>query len=228
MGKAAISDITTTENTEDDNASDGDYSVETDATEILITDTIVNADNDEITIDPEVTNYYTPIQDGEISNDNDETHEIDETISLHEEARGSNEEPRPDEAQLSNGNDNSIPSVETISNNAQLIDDNDTTKSQEVISDEPTPDVAAQTRPRWLATYVHPVTGARGSRYTGSYSYAMAAFKHIDYIRKLTKNQVSHTGLIQYIGKDPVNANGFGQYINHMLLLAQYGISKGL
>ena len=99
MGKAAISDITTTENTEDDNASDGDYSVETDATEILITDTIVNADNSEITIDPEVTNYYTPIQDGEISNDNDETHEIDETISLHEEARGSNEEIRPDEAQ---------------------------------------------------------------------------------------------------------------------------------
>ena len=55
----------------------------------------------------------------------------------------------------------------------------------------------------------------------------MAALEHIDEIRKFTKGQVSHTGLIQYIGKDPVNTDGFGQYINHMLL-TQYGISKGL
>ena len=55
----------------------------------------------------------------------------------------------------------------------------------------------------------------------------MTALEHIDKIRKLTKGQVSHMGLIQYIGKDPFNANGFGQYINHMLL-TQYGITKGL
>ena len=97
------------------------------------------------------------------------------------------------------------------------------------VIDDPTPAISehAQTRPRRLATYVHPVTGVRGSRYTGGYSHAMAALEHIDEIRKLTKGQVSHTGLIQYIGKDPVNADGFGQYINHMLL-TQYGISKGL
>ena len=52
----------------------------------------------------------------------------------------------------------------------------------------------------------------------------MAALEHIDEIRKLTKGQVSHTGLIQYIRK---NADGFRQYINHMLL-TQYRITKWL
>ena len=107
--------------------------------------------------------------------------------------------------------------------------ENETTKSQEAISNDPMPEMieSTQTRPRWLATYAHPITGARESCYTGGYSHAMAALKHIDEIKILTKGQVSHTGIIQYMGKDPVNANGFGPYINHMLL-TQYGITKGL
>ena len=55
----------------------------------------------------------------------------------------------------------------------------------------------------------------------------MAALEHIDKIPKLTKGQVSHMGSIQCIGKDPVNANGFEQYVNHMVL-TQYGITKVL
>ena len=86
---------------------------------------------------------------------------------------------------------------------------------------------ARKTQPRQLATEGHPVTGARRSRYTGGYSYAMAALEHIDEIRKLTKDQVSYTGLLQCIGKDPVNSYEFGQYITHMLL-TQYGITKDL
>ena len=113
---------------------------------------------------------------------------------------------------MHNDNENLIPSVETISNKAHLTNANDITEPQEAISDEPTPDVAesTQTRPRRLATYVHPVTGACGTRHTDGYLYAMAALEHIDEIRKLTKGQVSHTRLIQYISKDPFSANGFG------------------
>ena len=87
MGKTTINDITTTENTEDDDASSDNYSIESDFTVILITDSMVNADDDEITIDPQDTNYYKPIQDEEISNNNDETQEIDENIGLHDEAQ---------------------------------------------------------------------------------------------------------------------------------------------
>ena len=50
--KQLLIDITTTESTdEDDDASDGGYSVESDFTEISLTATMADAD-DEITIDP--------------------------------------------------------------------------------------------------------------------------------------------------------------------------------
>ena len=146
MGKTTINDITTTKNTEDDDASNDNYFVESDFTEILITDTMVNADDAEITTDPQDTNYYPPIQDEEISNNNDETQEIDENISLHDKARGRDEETRPEEAQSSNGNDNLIPSVETRSNDAHLMGDNETTKAQEATSDDPTSEMSKSTQ----------------------------------------------------------------------------------
>ena len=125
---------------------------------------MVEADNDEFTIvdNPQDTNYYTPIQDDKISEDNEVAQETDESSSLHREARESREEIRPEEIQSYNGNDNLIQSVETISNDAHLTNDNDTTKPQEAIGDEPTPDEAGSThtRLRQFATYVHPVTGA--------------------------------------------------------------------
>ena len=133
-------------NTEDDDASNDDYSVESDFTKISITDTMINADNDEITIDIRDTNYYTPIQDEEISNNNDETKEIDENIGLHDEARGCDEETQPDEAQSSNDNDTLIPSVETISNDTHSMGENETTEPQEAISNDPMPEMTENTQ----------------------------------------------------------------------------------
>ena len=131
--KTTIEDITTTENTEDDVASDGDYSVKSDFIEISLTGTMIDADNDEIEIvgDPQQTNYYAPIQDDHTSNNeqnNESDNENDENASSHDEARESDEEIRPDKIQSYNGNDNLIPSVETISGNTHLTKDNDTTK----------------------------------------------------------------------------------------------------
>ena len=94
-----VSTITTTKNTENYDASDGDYSVESDFTEILITDTMVDTDDDEMTIDLEDTNYCTPIKDDEISEDNEAAQEMDGNTGLHEEARESNEEIRSEETQ---------------------------------------------------------------------------------------------------------------------------------
>ena len=45
-GKTTIDYITITKNTKDDDASDGDYSVESDFTEVLLTDTMVDVDKD--------------------------------------------------------------------------------------------------------------------------------------------------------------------------------------
>ena len=106
MGKTTISDITTTKNTEEAYASDDNYYIESDFTEVSLTNTMVNADDDEITADSQDTNYYTPIQDEEFFDNNDETLGMDENISLHKETRGSNEDTQPDEAQLPNDNDN--------------------------------------------------------------------------------------------------------------------------
>ena len=134
---------------------------------------MVDADNDELTIidNPEDTNYYAPVQDDDTSNngqDNEAAHENYKNTSLHKEAQESDGEIRPDETQSYNGNDNLIPSVETISNNAHWTDDNDTTEPREMSNNEPTPDQTGgmQTRPRRLATYVDPVIIARGSHYT--------------------------------------------------------------
>ena len=65
-----IRDITTTENTEDDDTVDGDYSVKSDFTEISLTDTVADTDNNEFEImkNPQQANYYTPIQDDGTSN----------------------------------------------------------------------------------------------------------------------------------------------------------------
>ena len=189
MGKTTISDITRTKNTEDDDASDGNYSAESDFTEVSLTKTMVNADNHGFTIvdDSQDINYYAPLQYDKNSGneqDNEAASENDENTSSHREASGNDEEIRPDEPQSSKDNDNLIPSAETISNDAHLTNDNDTTKPHESIGDEPTSDVAGstQTQPRRLTTYVGPVTGAHRSRYTGGYSYAMAALEHIDKI----------------------------------------------
>ena len=68
---------------------------------------------------PQDTNYYAPIQNGDISSngqDNEAVRKNDENIILHEEARESNGEIRPEETQSYKGNDNLIPSVKTISN----------------------------------------------------------------------------------------------------------------
>ena len=102
---------------------------------------MVEADDDEITIDLQDTNYYTSIQEDENSNNNYENQEINENIGLHNEAKGSDEDIRPDEAQSSNANDNLISSVETISNDTHLMSENETTKPQEAVNDDPTPAV---------------------------------------------------------------------------------------
>ena len=49
-GKTTIRDITTKENTDDNDTSDGNYSVESDFTEISLTDIMVDADNDKFAI----------------------------------------------------------------------------------------------------------------------------------------------------------------------------------
>ena len=66
--KTTISDITTTKNSNDD-TSNGNYSVESDFTDISLTDTMTDANNDEFTIadNPQDTNYYAPIQDNDTS-----------------------------------------------------------------------------------------------------------------------------------------------------------------
>ena len=133
-------------NTEEDDVSDDDYSVESYFTKISITDTMIDADDDEITIDPQDTIYYALIQEKEIFNNNDETQEIDGNIGLHDKAQGSDEDTRPDEAHSSNDNDNLIPFVETISNDAQLIGENETTEPQEAISDDSTPAMTESTQ----------------------------------------------------------------------------------
>ena len=136
---------------------------------------------------------------------------------------------KPNHTQSSNDNDNLILSVETISNDTHLMGENEIIEPQEAISDDPTPEMTKnmQIQPCQLATYVHPIIGARGNRYTGGYSHTIAVLKHIDEIQKLTKGQVNLTELVQYIGKDPVNADGFGQYINHMLLSSRvYNCSR--
>ena len=122
-GKPTIGGITTTENTKNDDASDGDYSVENDFTEISLTDTMVDADNNEFTFVeyPQDTNYYAPIQDNDTSSnaqDNEAAQENDEN-SLHGEARENDGETRPDEISYTSSH-NLIPSVETISNDAHL------------------------------------------------------------------------------------------------------------
>ena len=58
---------------------------ESDFTEISITNTMVDSDDDEITIDPQDNNYYAPIQNDEISEDNEAAQEMDGHTGLHEE-----------------------------------------------------------------------------------------------------------------------------------------------
>ena len=59
IGKTTINDITTTENTEDDDTSIDNYSVESDFTEVSISDTMVDDDDDESTLSTHKTPFTT-------------------------------------------------------------------------------------------------------------------------------------------------------------------------
>ena len=82
---------------------------------------------------------------------------------------------------------------------------------------------------RRAATYIHPVTGVKETKFTRGWANALLQYEHIQEIRKLTSGHANKDGLIDYIQRDTSNdeKRGMDRYINKMLL-TQYGIKRGL
>ena len=227
-----ISDLSTDENQEDDDASDGDYT----DTESL-GDISLRADSEDdgtIEEDPAPANYYQPLDNGSDSDDDvDATGGTDERVEQQENMSetGAAEGSTIPEDTVANDNMAEIDEQATQTENgtgetgSQLNNPNDDSTNNNTSS---APSTEGRTRSRRAATYIHPVTGERQTKYTRGWVNALNHFEHVQEIRKLTSGHANKHGLIDYIQKETnSDPNNLERFVNHMLL-TQYGIKKGL
>ena len=222
-----IHDLEDTSNTEDDDASDGDYSNNTNLDDVSLEfDSDGEEDSDAEPEDNQQAdastnnNYFEPLADGQ-DDDDTTSEERDPNNNRQNEAEEVADPPTgmvsDDEAS------NADKSLDQVQDQDEHMDTIMEEKENHV--DGPTP--ATSSRPRRAAGYIHPVTGERTTKFTRGWANAMSHYEHIHEIRKLTSGHANKHGLIDYIQKDNQQQDGLCSFVNHMLL-TQYGIKRGL
>ena len=228
-----IHDLNADNNSQDDDASDGDYSDGSDFEDVSLR---VDSDEEEETdpaadqhveeqIDNADNNYYAPI------NNNDEGSDSNSS-NAEPDAPGDESEPEDDATQndpAADITDDDDQDEVRDTDQPTSADTPPTNNPEEEREETEITDQAPSVRPQRAAGYTHPVTGERTTTFTRGWSNAMAAYEHVEEIRKLTNGHANKAGLIDYIQRDTSNdqKQGLGTYVNHMLM-TQYGIKKGL
>ena len=224
-----IHDLATINNEDDDDATDGNYSEESSVGDVSLDDDTTSVQGEEpleVQVAGAGDNYYAPIED---DSEDDSEDEGDPDVPA---APDNERQPQPTLDQITDDDNhdtegNATDDVHTDVDEPETNEQEPHQNNNEVQAN--TEDNAPAPRGRRAATRVDVRTGEKFPFFTGGWSNAMAAYEHIQEIRKLTNGHANASGLIDYIKRDtPQDATrGINAYVNHMLL-TQYGIKKGL